>query len=97
MAQRNCGQKHATTGDADADCAQSIVGVDCQVMYAFQTLQGVLPMRLRWQFHQLLLSQSMGVYQRRIPLAYFCQSDANRLGGARHHLTLFARKCWCMW
>ena len=29
----------------------------------FQTLQGVLPMRLRWQFHQLLLSQSMQFYQ----------------------------------
>ena len=28
-----------------------------------QTLQGVLPMRLRWQFHQLLLSQSMQFYQ----------------------------------
>ena len=29
----------------------------------FQTLQGVLPMRLRWQFHQLLLSQSLQFYQ----------------------------------
>ena len=29
----------------------------------FQTLQGVLPMRLRWQFHQLLLSQRMQFYQ----------------------------------
>jgi len=29
----------------------------------FQTLQGVLPMRLRWQFHQLMLSQSMQFYQ----------------------------------
>lgn len=29
----------------------------------FQTLQGVLPMRLRWQFHRLLLSQSMQFYQ----------------------------------
>lgn len=29
----------------------------------FQTLQGVLPMRLRWQFHQLLLSQSIQFYQ----------------------------------
>ena len=29
----------------------------------FQTLQGVLPMRLRWQFHQILLSQSLQFYQ----------------------------------
>lgn len=29
----------------------------------FQVLQGVLPMRLRWQFHQLLLSQSLQFYQ----------------------------------
>ena len=29
----------------------------------FQTLQGVLPMRLRWQFHQVLLNQSMQFYQ----------------------------------
>ncbi len=29
----------------------------------FQSLQGVLPMRLRWQFHQILLSQSMQFYQ----------------------------------
>lgn len=29
----------------------------------FQALQGVLPMRLRWQFHQVLLKQSMQFYQ----------------------------------
>lgn len=28
-----------------------------------QTLQGVLPMRLRWQFHRLMLNQSMKFYQ----------------------------------
>lgn len=28
----------------------------------FQTLQGVLPMRLRWQFHQRILSQSMSFF-----------------------------------
>ena len=28
-----------------------------------QTLQGVLPMRLRWNFHRLMLGQSMGFYQ----------------------------------
>ncbi|MDP8174344.1 ABC transporter ATP-binding protein [Phocoenobacter skyensis] len=29
----------------------------------FQTLQGVFPMRLRWNFHRLMLGQSMGFYQ----------------------------------
>ncbi|WP_066565969.1 ABC transporter ATP-binding protein [Snodgrassella sp. CFCC 13594] len=28
-----------------------------------QTLQGAFPMRLRWQFHRLMLGQSMGFYQ----------------------------------
>lgn len=29
----------------------------------FQSLQGVFPMRLRWNFHRLMLRQSMGFYQ----------------------------------
>ena len=29
----------------------------------FQSLQGVFPMRLRWNFHRLMLGQSMGFYQ----------------------------------
>lgn len=29
----------------------------------FQTLQSVFPMRLRWNFHRLMLSQSLGFYQ----------------------------------
>lgn len=29
----------------------------------FQTLQGVLPMRLRWRFHNLMLAQSLSFYQ----------------------------------
>ena len=28
-----------------------------------QTLQGVFPMRLRWNFHRLMLAQSLGFYQ----------------------------------
>ena len=28
-----------------------------------QTLQGVFPMRLRWNFHRLMLDQSLGFYQ----------------------------------
>lgn len=29
----------------------------------FQTLQGVFPMRLRWNFHRLMLNQSLSFYQ----------------------------------
>lgn len=29
----------------------------------FQTLQGNFPMRLRWNFHRLMLNQSLGFYQ----------------------------------
>ncbi|MDO5103347.1 MAG: ABC transporter ATP-binding protein [Lautropia sp.] len=29
----------------------------------FQTLQGVMPMRLRWRFHRLMLGQSLSFYQ----------------------------------
>lgn len=28
-----------------------------------QTLQGILPMRLRWNFHYLMLDQNLGFYQ----------------------------------
>lgn len=31
--------------------------------FRFQTLQGVFPMRLRWNFYRLMLGQSMGFYQ----------------------------------
>ena len=37
----------------------SFVGVNVRL----QTLQGVFPMRLRWNFHRLMLGQSMGFYQ----------------------------------
>jgi ATP-binding cassette subfamily B multidrug efflux pump len=32
-------------------------------MIKLQTMQGVFPMRLRWNFHRLMLAQSMGFYQ----------------------------------
>ncbi len=32
-------------------------------MIKLQTLQGAFPMRLRWNFHRLMLAQSMGFYQ----------------------------------
>lgn len=35
----------------------------CQTLIKHQTLAGNFPMRLRWQFHQHMLHQSMGFYQ----------------------------------
>ncbi|QEY25389.1 ABC transporter ATP-binding protein [Neisseria zalophi] len=34
-----------------------------QTAVQLQTLQGVFPMRLRWNFHRLMLGQSLGFYQ----------------------------------
>ncbi len=42
-----------------------IVSIVLAVLHAgihFQTLQGILPMRLRWQFHQRILDQSMSFF-----------------------------------
>lgn len=44
----------------------AILGVLCVYVASsirFQSLQGVFPMRLRWNFHRLMLGQSMGFYQ----------------------------------
>lgn len=41
----------------------SVVFVYLGSSFRFQTLQGVFPMRLRWNFHRLMLGQSMGFYQ----------------------------------
>ncbi|MDO9596690.1 MAG: ABC transporter ATP-binding protein [Azoarcus sp.] len=41
----------------------SIVLVGLQTMLKHQTLAGNFPMRLRWNFHRLMLGQSMGFYQ----------------------------------
>ena len=37
--------------------------VGLQTVLKYQTLAGVFPMRLRWNFHRLMLGQSMGFYQ----------------------------------
>lgn len=34
-----------------------------------QTLQGVFPMRLRWNFHRLMLNQSLGFIRTNLPAA----------------------------
>lgn len=41
----------------------SIALVAVQTMIKHQTLAGNFPMRLRWNFHRLMLGQSMGFYQ----------------------------------
>ncbi len=41
----------------------SIVLVALQTLIKHQTLAGNFPMRMRWNFHRLMLSQSMGFYQ----------------------------------
>lgn len=44
----------------------ALFGVLATYLYAsfrFQTMQGVFPMRLRWNFHRLMLGQSMSFYQ----------------------------------
>jgi len=43
--------------------AASMLMVALQSTIKQQTLQGNFPMRLRWNFHRLLLGQSMGFYQ----------------------------------
>lgn len=43
-------------------CVLSIIGEFFGNLVRFQVLQGVLPMRLRWWFHQHMLGQSMQFY-----------------------------------
>ena len=43
-----------------------VIGFIATYLYAsfrFQSMQGVFPMRLRWNFHRLMLGQSMSFYQ----------------------------------
>ncbi len=41
----------------------SPLAVWCQTLLKHQTMAGAFPMRLRWNFHRLMLGQSMGFYQ----------------------------------
>ena len=43
--------------------AASPIVVGLQSLIKLQTLQGVFPMRLRWNFHRLMLAQSLSFYQ----------------------------------
>ena len=41
----------------------SVLAVALQTLFKHQTLAGNFPMRLRWNFHRLMLAQSMNFYQ----------------------------------
>ncbi|RZL09992.1 MAG: ABC transporter ATP-binding protein [Rubrivivax sp.] len=41
----------------------SALAVGLQTLFKHQTLAGNFPMRLRWNFHRMMLGQSMGFYQ----------------------------------
>ena len=41
----------------------SVIWRFCNSLARLQTLQGVFPMRLRWDFHRLMLAQSLSFYQ----------------------------------
>ena len=41
----------------------STIFILLQTMFKHQTLAGVFPMRMRWNFHRLMLNQSMSFYQ----------------------------------
>lgn len=56
------------------DCGTSLIVLSCLLLlsplavavltlFKFQTLQGNFPMRLRWNFHRLILNQSMQFFQ----------------------------------
>jgi ATP-binding cassette subfamily B multidrug efflux pump len=61
--------------------------VALQTIVKHQTLAINFPLRLRWNFHRLMLGQSMAFY-RRVRRPHHGQGDADRAGGARdgvHH------------
>lgn len=57
-------QRHALALSGLAALLLSSIGLVClQALVKYQSLYGNFPMRLRWNFHRLMLSQSMGFYQ----------------------------------
>ncbi|WP_028313054.1 ABC transporter ATP-binding protein [Derxia gummosa] len=57
-------QAHGNTlGWLGAMLGASVVAVMLQSTFKHQTLAGNFPMRLRWNFHRLMLDQSMSFYQ----------------------------------
>jgi len=65
--------------------AGSMVLVVLQSAVKQQTLAGNFPMRLRWNFHRLMLAQSMGFYQ---------DEFAGRIAAKVMQTALAVRDCW---
>ncbi len=63
----------------------SIALASLQSMFKQQALSGNLPMRLRWNFHRLMLSQSMSFYQ---------DEFAGRIATKLMQTALAIRDCW---
>jgi ATP-binding cassette subfamily B multidrug efflux pump len=63
----------------------SIVLAALQTMFKHQTLSGNFPMRLRWNFHRLMLGQSLGFYQ---------DEFAGRIATKVMQSALAVRDCW---
>ncbi len=56
-------EQGATLGVLAAVLLASIVFAALQALFKYQGIYGNFPMRLRWNFHRLMLEQSMGFYQ----------------------------------
>ena len=54
-----------------------------QTLFKHQALAGNFPMLLRWNFHRLMLGQSMQLLPGRVRRPHRDQGDADRAGGAR--------------
>ena len=59
-----------------------LIGV--QALLKYQALNGNFAMRLRWNFHRHLLSQSMSFYQDEFAGRVSAKDDANSISRARH-------------
>ena len=64
--------------------AASPLVVALQALLKHQALAANFPMRLRWNFHRLMLGQSMSFYQDEFAGRIADQGDADRAGRARH-------------
>jgi ATP-binding cassette subfamily B multidrug efflux pump len=79
----------ATQGDTllllSAVLVVSIALAAGQALYKYQTVFGNFPMRLRWNFHRLMLEQSMSFYQ---------DEFAGRIATKVMQTALAVRDCW---
>ena len=75
----------ARCASARAPSSASVVAVALQTLLKHQTLAGNFPMRLRWQFHRLMLGQSLAFYQ---------DEFAGRVAAKVMQTALAVRDCW---